>query len=166
MAFLPIICRTHFCNNQLQNRKEKTSLFFSFLDVEKSTSTVCIVWNLYLISSSRECQLAILVLRNLSKSLFLELLSCFFSAGSLHNRLGGQVLFYLHIVHAYSILYTVTKIQFMYSQKWNSAPSFLIPTFMHLWAIYIFPGSVCLYCMQSCESTRQTFSSISGPRFS
>ena len=30
----------------------------------------------------------------------------------------------------------------MCSQNWNCAASFPIPTFMHLWAIYIVPGSV------------------------
>ncbi len=39
----------------------------------------------------------------------------------------------------------VTKIQFIHSQKWNCSASFLVSTFMYLWAVYVFPGSVCLF---------------------
>jgi hypothetical protein len=39
-------------------------------------------------------------------------------------------------------VYTVPKIRCMYYHKWGSLP---IPTFMYLWVIYLFPGSVCLF---------------------
>ncbi len=48
------------------------------------------------------------------------------------------------------------QFRFMYSQKWKCAALFFqnriimfclpIFTFMYLWAVYIFPGSVCLFC--------------------
>ncbi len=40
----------------------------------------------------------------------------------------------------------VLKIRNKCSQKWNCTAPFPIPTFMYLWEIYIFPGSVCLFC--------------------
>ncbi len=42
-------------------------------------------------------------------------------------------------------LYTLPKIRFICSQKWNCVSSFPIHTIMYLWAIYIFTGSVCLF---------------------
>ncbi len=45
---------------------------------------------------------------------------------------------------------TMPKFRSKYSQKWNCAATVQctvpIPTFMFLWAIYIFPWSVCLFC--------------------
>jgi hypothetical protein len=44
-----------------------------------------------------------------------------------------------------TLSYTVPRIRFVYSQKWNFATLFPFPTFMYLWAIYIFRGSVCQF---------------------
>ncbi len=41
---------------------------------------------------------------------------------------------------------TIPKIWDRYSLKRNCAASVLVPTFMCLWANYIFPPSVCLFC--------------------
>ncbi len=45
----------------------------------------------------------------------------------------------------------IPKIRTRYSQKRNSAVTFPISTFMCLWAIYIFPRSICLFCCRKYE---------------
>ncbi len=40
---------------------------------------------------------------------------------------------------------TVPKIRLCIPRKWKCAASFPIPTFMYLWAVNTFPGSVCLF---------------------
>ncbi len=51
--------------------------------------------------------------------------------------------------------YTATAIPFIYSFSGNSTASTPISTFMCLWAIYIFPGSVYTYFLQQNRQTHR-----------
>ncbi len=60
------------------------------------------------------------------------------------NNLGGNLPLLIQPVAGtcYVLFFhTVPKIRYIYAQKWNRAASFPIPTFMYLWAIYIFPDT-------------------------
>ncbi len=54
----------------------------------------------------------------------------------------SQVVISLNVMHCKD---TVPEIGNKYSKKWNGAAPFPIPTFMYLWAIYIFSQSVHLF---------------------
>ncbi len=54
---------------------------------------------------------------------------------------------WIHLVTAHTHCKdTILKVRNKYSQKRNCAATVLILTFTFLWAIYIFPWSVCLFC--------------------
>jgi hypothetical protein len=59
---------------------------------------------------------------------------------------GDQNMFFLYMWCRPHCKDTIPKIRNKYSQKRNCAATVPIPTFRFLWAIYIFPWSVCLFC--------------------
>ncbi len=54
-----------------------------------------------------------------------------------------QFFFSISLVHC---KVNISKTRHKFSPNWNCAASFPIPSFMFLWAIYIFPRSVYLLC--------------------
>jgi hypothetical protein len=59
---------------------------------------------------------------------------------------------------------TIPKIRNKYSQERNCAAAVKIPTFMFLWAMYIFPWSVCLFCYISSITGSQSWPLLLTPR--